>query len=147
MDAITVMLHPLSIESGEDSGLAQVLIGSQEGPALRRVLAPLEGSGQLQSIRRPQVVAIHELDCLGSQRIRRLYNEPRVRQRSDQLASLCPVAGKELFHTHQSRQRARNLNWSRPPDDGLVTFVKGDGARRSTLTDAQWDQGASVPEG
>jgi|HubBroStandDraft_3_1064219.scaffolds.fasta_scaffold06168_3 hypothetical protein len=47
MHAMTLVLHPLSIESRENGGLAQLLIGSQENLASRPVLAPLQGSGQL----------------------------------------------------------------------------------------------------
>ena len=144
--ATSLVLQLPSIESRENSGLAQLLIGRQENPALRRVLAPLQGSSQLEGVRSTQVVAIYELGCLGSQSLRRLDNKPRVRQRCGQLASPCPVAGIELFHAPQPSQGACNLNWSRPPDDCFVSLVKSDRARRRALTDTQWDQGARVPE-
>jgi len=56
--ATSLVLQLPSIESRENSGLAQLLIGSQENPALRRVLAPLQGSSQLEGVRSTQVVAI-----------------------------------------------------------------------------------------
>jgi hypothetical protein len=76
------------------------LIGGQKNPALGDVPTPFQSCGQLQRVRGPQIVSIHELRSLGAQRVGRLYHKPSVGKRGCQPPSLRTIGDIDLLHAH-----------------------------------------------